>query len=45
MHDDPTAAHAIIGPELTRFVNGQTSPRTLSDPRSLANIVTLIENV
>lgn len=42
---EPLAAHAIIGPELTRFVCDPPASSPLTEPRGLARIVTLIECV
>jgi hypothetical protein len=42
---DPSSAALVIGPQLHEFVTARRPMRELSDPRAVARIVTLIENL
>lgn len=42
---DPDAARAVLGDELTAFVEDPDSARVLTEPRSLDHILTLIERI
>ncbi len=42
---DPNAARAVLGDELTAFVEDPDSAQLLTQPRSLTHILTLIERI
>ncbi len=42
---DVVAATAVLGPELSAFINDPSAPESLSRPRDLDHIITLIERL